>query len=589
MTELPFPAGSRLVAYLRDSGGDDQDLSIPQQLSHIQAWCADHGFILAQAYTDEARTGSTTIGRTAFFDMLRHFQTPNCQETGIILWSYARFSRDIDDSQYFKADLRRQGYEIYSITDPIPAGLDGRFFEAAIDWANNRRLVELRKEVKRGLHYIADQHGALGGTPPTGFIRQELDLGSRRDGTRHIVHRWVPDPDLIPLIQKAWHMRAAGASYKHINQETRLFGSKNSYSTFFRNKLYIGILEFGGKTLENYCDPIIDLQAWNKVQQMNRTNRQSPLAGTDNPAHPRRTGQNFVLSGLAYCNECGAPLNGHVISSRKSKKTYTYYACSNAKRNAGCTVKMIPQQLLEQCVLDTLIEYILIPENLASIHQRILELQTAAPDQYRAVHAQLTQEIAALDHKIANLVNAIAEKGHTSAMLAALSKMEDRRTEISLQLQTLQRIIDHPPALDPAIDINKMSAKLIYLIKHAAPDELHAIYASLIAKVLAVGSKDILRGEIVYYDPYAYDQCPHGDATHRHKFSHPLVFPPETSQFLATSPLLLERPGLAHRAFPLPHPISTFSFLQSSIFRRLSCTSSAISSARSLASITCPA
>ena len=65
----------------------------------------------------------------------------------MILWRYSRFSRDIDDAQLYKADLRRRGYTIHSMKDIVPDGIDGRFFESAIDWMNARFLEDMSEDV----------------------------------------------------------------------------------------------------------------------------------------------------------------------------------------------------------------------------------------------------------------------------------------------------------------------------------------------------------------------------------------------------------------------------------------------------------
>jgi hypothetical protein len=44
--------GSIVVAYLRDSGGDKQELSVPQQKASVEQYCKDHGLILAKVYED---------------------------------------------------------------------------------------------------------------------------------------------------------------------------------------------------------------------------------------------------------------------------------------------------------------------------------------------------------------------------------------------------------------------------------------------------------------------------------------------------------------------------------------------------------
>ncbi len=180
--------------------------------------------------------------------MMRHFRSGEAIEKGVVVWKYSRFSRDVDDAAFYRSDLRRLGYLIHSLNDNIPEGPEGRFFEAAIDWMNQRFLEDLSTDVRRGLRHLVQNYGCVPGVPPMGFKREEVTIGTRRDGSPHIAHRWIPDPEKVPLIRKAFEMRASGLSLATIHKTTRLYSSLNSYRTFFGNRIYLGILEFGDLT-----------------------------------------------------------------------------------------------------------------------------------------------------------------------------------------------------------------------------------------------------------------------------------------------------------------------------------------------------
>ncbi len=140
---VPPSANNPAVAYLRDSGHEDQELSTDQQHAVISRYAAENHIPVLRWFIDAASPGSSTIGRRQFLGMIDYLRAPNCPAKTLLIWSYSRFARDIDDAQYFKADLRRRGITIQSITDPVPAGLDGRFFESAIDWMNAKYLESL--------------------------------------------------------------------------------------------------------------------------------------------------------------------------------------------------------------------------------------------------------------------------------------------------------------------------------------------------------------------------------------------------------------------------------------------------------------
>jgi DNA invertase Pin-like site-specific DNA recombinase len=123
----PFSPGQSVVFYARDSGGDAQELSVPQQLAAFHAYCAASGLVPGPIFQDIARPGSSTIGRDGFHAMMDHFRR-SAPEAGLVIWSYSRFARDFDDAAFHRADLRRRGYILHSLTDNIPDGHLGRLF-----------------------------------------------------------------------------------------------------------------------------------------------------------------------------------------------------------------------------------------------------------------------------------------------------------------------------------------------------------------------------------------------------------------------------------------------------------------------------
>jgi hypothetical protein len=54
---FPFLSGGQVVAYLRDSGGETQELSIIQHENEVRTWCNQHDLMLKHIYIDAARRG----------------------------------------------------------------------------------------------------------------------------------------------------------------------------------------------------------------------------------------------------------------------------------------------------------------------------------------------------------------------------------------------------------------------------------------------------------------------------------------------------------------------------------------------------
>jgi DNA invertase Pin-like site-specific DNA recombinase len=500
----PFPAGSQLVAYLRDSGGDEQDLSIPQQEQAIRAWCLEHGLILLNLYKDEARQGSSVVERNAFQEMVRWFRSPAAGNTaGIIIWKYSRFARDIDDAQFYKADLRRRGFIIHSLNDTIPEGINGRFFEAAIDWMNQRFLEDLSTDVKRGLRHLVENYHAIPGTPPKGFRREPLQLGQRRDGSPHIVHIWIPDPETWELCRKAWQMRALNLTYRQIHAATGLFSSLNSYQTFFANPIYKGQLRYSDLVILDFYERLVDDATWDKVQALSARNfKHGNNHGPDNLLHPRRKASRFLLSGIVHCARCGSPLNGHAIKFKGQEESNDYYACSKAQRRHECDGRQIPRQVLEQVVVNTLADFLDHPNVILKYQQLQVDFRAHEEDLVLAEKADLKHRLAALQRKMANLTEAIAEQGKAARHLVhKLNDLETQETEMQTELAQVEKsALETPSNLSP-IQLSALAAYIQDLYKTAAQDDLRIILAGLIASLTAEREGNLVRGYLQFYLP----------------------------------------------------------------------------------------
>ena len=59
---------------------------------------------------------------------------------------------------------------LHSMTDDVPDGEFALVVEALIDWKNERYLKDLSRDVKQGLHDLAEQGFAPGGSPPRGYL-----------------------------------------------------------------------------------------------------------------------------------------------------------------------------------------------------------------------------------------------------------------------------------------------------------------------------------------------------------------------------------------------------------------------------------
>lgn len=357
-----LPSGSRVWAYLRDSGGASQENSVIQQEREVRAYCDREGLSVVEIFKDIAKSGGSVIGRDDFERMIdmSEINPPR----GLLVWNFARFARDADDSMYYKAKLRKRGIIIHSITEQIPDDpFVGRVFETFVDLSNEEKRRQNSRDVKRGLRELVEK-GFAPGIPPRGYMRVKVQNGIKRDGNPRMVSKWERDPALWDLVVLAWAMRSEGKSYREIAKATggRLYKSNPCWYSFFRNKTYLGIGRSGTYENPDHHEPAITWEIWDAVQKVNG----EETRGKNHPRHPRRVGNPSLFTSYAYCAECGSMMT-HTLGHKN--RAWRYYICGKKDKQgaAACASRRVGEQQAEDAVMNAVIEKVLTPEYLAEV------------------------------------------------------------------------------------------------------------------------------------------------------------------------------------------------------------------------------
>jgi DNA invertase Pin-like site-specific DNA recombinase len=445
---------------LRDSGGPNQDRSVTQQRDEVSQYCQKYNLVLIHPpFEDIHRSGGSTIGRSAFDQMLALSAREGLRPKGLLVWNFARFARDVDDSHFYKAILRKRGILIHS------EGPFGPVIETLIHVSDEQKKHEASLGARRGLRALVRQ-GAMPGTPPKGFKIEAVATVSEL-GVKRQAHRWVPDPELIPLIRRAWELRASGLSLAEIARQTHLYKSLNCFSTFFTNKIYIGELHYGDQVIENYCEPIIDRPTWEAVQlQVQKYAARQNVHARDHQ-HPRRKSSSFLLSGLAICARCKSPLYGH-NSPQKGGSTDFSYRCSGGRRKRDCALPRIPAFALEQAVIDGLQAALTDPLLMNEIYALANSRQDAWQVERNRRRSEILRQRTRTRSQLAHLTAAIAEAGHSRSLLEKLSALEKDLTAAETELSSLDQQVPVTPQLPELVlaSLKDLKTKLASLDLH---------------------------------------------------------------------------------------------------------------------------
>jgi len=486
---------TRAFAYLRVSGDEQADRGLPiaGQRESIARYAEEHHLRILRWFVDEARSGSSDAHRDAFRRMMREAHEDPPPADVILIWSWSRFARDQNDAHYWKASLRRHGVQIRDVdgTTPSVPGFE-YVLESLIHWRDEQRLHEITHEARRGQQTLA-QHGYVpsGSRPPRGYRVEfsEIEI----EGRKRKVRRWVPDAETWPMVKRAWQMRLAGASYREIWRETRLYKSPPIYSTFFKNTIYKGELWFGGTLIR--VEPVVTEEEWAKVNDGRRQRRSG--------AYSRRQGSPYLLSGLLRCARCGSALVGHstsggVRNDGYERQRWTGYLCPKGRRGE-CDLPRVTAKNLEQAVTDNLLNEVLTQKTISARLREIRQhRESARPEMERQLTALYSQRDE-VERQISRLVDAIEKIPAGTELVDRFEQRRNERDTLDQQISNLEAELQGPDA--DTMDVAGLREMLREALEKGDRQETRRLLTTLIEEIVVDGTSAKVRYRLPFAVP----------------------------------------------------------------------------------------
>ncbi|MEM7345774.1 MAG: recombinase family protein [Chloroflexota bacterium] len=444
----PLRSGSPVWVYIRDSGGGAQDTR--SQKAYVLAYIKHHNLILDEMFIDAAVSGGSVAGRHEFERMIslaRSTESPIV--SGILLWDFKRFARNKEDSQFYKADLRRRGYAVISLSDDIPEGDLSVIYEALLEWKAEQDRKDISKDVKRGQAFtigLKDESGKyLGlfpGRPPTFFKGVKYDTGLKRNnGQPRIVQRIIPDPETWELGKIAVEMRANGASHRQIESRIKLFPKSpdpsGMYTAIFRNEIYVGTLHYGGQIYYDFVPPLATEDQWEAIKAQRQERPQRGQSWQDK--HPRTGKGHFLLVGLCKCGICGASMHGGASRRKGRNAVWAHYRCATRDRSR-CHNKRAGARKIEKVVIDSIMGQVLTPSFTEIIVDHVNKSLNNRTDLKFKIQ-RLDEEVNRLNQMISNLLD-LAEIQPDPDILDRLSQRKKERNNALSERSHLNNRLD---------------------------------------------------------------------------------------------------------------------------------------------------
>ncbi len=478
---------TRAVIYARYSSDRQTEQSIEGQVRVCEEYAAKEGLTIVGQYIDRA-VSARTDNRPQFKAMIKDSALGLFD--AIIVYKTDRFARSKYDSAIYKKQLLLNNVTLHYAAETIPDGPEGVILESLLEGLAEYYSLELGQKIKRGLRESAYKCQATG-IRPFGYQVNEDKTFS--------VHL-----EEAVIVKKVFQDFLAGSSIAQIAREINALGFKTTRNGKFGQKSirrileaprYIGTYIWRDIKIENGMPAIIDEATFYKAQE--ELERRL--------GHKRRTrpSNKYLLTGKAYCGECGALLHG-VSGTGKSGKTYYYYRCS-----AKCGLGPIQVSQIEPYCASAVREYVLQLDVIEALSNAIWRVQDQDSEEQ--------EELAAYKSKLQDL-----EKRQDNLLLAletaAAPSLVKRLEEIDQEIEALSHEAKVIEARSFKLTEEQLRFWLHYHMEHAQDEKILEDFISeiyvfkdsleLIFSITSPGSQERVRKdaplvEIMGFEPMA--------------------------------------------------------------------------------------
>ena len=410
MKKKQFQPLTPAALYARvSSDRQDVDLSVAAQLRALRDYAKANGYSVAREYVDEAESGRIA-DRPQFREMIDEGSRPKAPFQVILVWKFSRFTRKREHAVAFKAQLRRKGIRVVSITEQAEDNATGRLLEGIIESVDEYYSENLGQEVTRGMREAASRGYFLGSKAPFGYTRVKVSDGVKDRPTLEV------DPVAAPIVREIFESSRRGNGLAEICKELNGRGitnrgrrwQKNVVHYLLTNEAYTGTAVWGVKSkdekagkpvrVENAWPALVSRELFDAVQQ--GLHQRAPTA-----QRPARVGSQYLLSGLLRCGVCGRSYSAQGAKSGQ----FAYYVCSSLFREGAgaCTARYLNAPKVEDLVIDKVRERILTEETITELVTLVAEEIDALAGEVNGRLTAINGELSDVETRLENLYQAL--------------------------------------------------------------------------------------------------------------------------------------------------------------------------------------
>jgi len=481
----------RCAIYARYSSDLQRESSIEDQIRKCREHAERLNWTVLEDYVryDRAISGASVAGRYALEWLVSEAKKKLRPFDRLLVDDTSRLARSVPDALNLIDRLQFQGVSVVAVSQGIDSQQkSARTLLTVHSMMDEQYLIDLAHKVHRGQEGRA-RLGLNPGGRCYGYINVPIEDPSRKGkygrpavmGVDLEIHQ-----EEAAVVRRIFKMYAdglgLGAIAKRLNQEgvpapqpprTRPLRAwcPSSIHEMLRNERYRGVQVWGrtkkernpdtGKKVSRQRPPsdwvrveapkwrVVSQELWNavhhRIAQKNRIG--AARCGGMSRTEKSRT---YLFSGLLRCGVCGSNM---VIVSGQGRRGYVKYGCPSHRYRGICSNKLtIRRDRLEGQLLAAIETRALTPEmmdyTLSRFQQELQKRLANIQKQGKGLSA-LHKERSELQAKAKRVTEAIAEAGHSPALLAQLSSIES-------ELAHVERRIDARKPVDLNVTVAEM-------------------------------------------------------------------------------------------------------------------------------------
>ncbi len=488
------PGGSEMVAvgYCRCSTDEQGSTSIPQQKEEIGKWAAVNGYKIVEWFVDEGRTGTNFVQRPGFANLVKRVEE-GPDFAYVLVYDESRWGRALNprENAYWKIHFERFNVRVRIIHSNSRNGDDiGSYVVEVVESAEaSEYSKKLSRAIRRGM--LSSQQGiySRGGSAPYGYKRVAIDLrtGEKRelrDGMRSVPKQekvvWeLASEAEVSTVRRIFEMRAMGMGFVGIadtlNQEGTTcpkLGRWRNLDNKWTGVTILGILqnpaykgdrvynrlsfskilakergvEFDSKWFNEREEWIVVPEAHPAIITKDLFQQVAALRKSREPKQNQHFQRSqYLLTGIVKCVHCGYSFQGY-HHTQTGRRYYVDGGYVN-KGKSVCRSFSIQQAKLENFVLSSIREKLLVPEFIGQTREYVEQMNLEQPSLIEKRLASLTEVMRENTVKIENLL-ALAESGSVLKTVASrIRELEEIQDKLQEEKRRLSWAI--PPKLDP--------------------------------------------------------------------------------------------------------------------------------------------